>query len=114
MPNKTVFVLLDGLQSQYAREHLGYLEHCVEKQKAAKYEVLGELPSASRPMYETIFTGVSALEHGITNNGIVRLSNQKHLFQMLKKMPTLVSIEAFFTTRTHSRILTYTRWLRSL
>ena len=84
MPNKTVFVLLDGLQSQYAREHLGYLEHCVEKQKAAKYEVLGELPSASRPMYETIFTGVSALEHGITNNGIIRLSNQKHLFQMLK------------------------------
>ena len=49
MHNKTVFVLLDGLQSEYAKEHLGYLEHLCEKQRAAKYEVLGELPSASRP-----------------------------------------------------------------
>lgn len=48
MHNKTVFVLLDGLQSEYAKEHLGYLEHLCEKQRAAKYEVLGELPSASR------------------------------------------------------------------
>lgn len=85
MCNKTVFVLLDGLQSHYAKEHLGYLEHYCEKKKAAKYEVLGELPSASRPMYETIFTGVPVYEHGISNNGIVRLSNQTHLFQLLKQ-----------------------------
>ena len=83
MHNKTVFVLLDGLQSEYAKEHLGYLEHLCEKQRAAKYEVLGELPSASRPMYETIFTGLEAYEHGIVNNGICRLSNQQHLFKML-------------------------------
>ena len=60
--NKVVFVLLDGLQSEYAREHLGYLEHLCEHKKAAKYEVLGELPSASRPMYETIFTGLPVYE----------------------------------------------------
>lgn len=68
-----------------AKEHLGYLEHLCEKQKAAKYEVLGELPSSSRPMYETIFTGVPVYEHGITNNSICRLSDQQHLFQMLKE-----------------------------
>lgn len=86
MPNKkTVFVLLDGLQSDYAKEHLGYLEHLCEKNIAAKYEVLGELPSASRPMYETIFTGVPVYEHGITNNKICRLSNQEHLFKILKQ-----------------------------
>lgn len=85
MRNKTVFVLLDGLQSEYAKEHLGYLEHLCEKNRAAKYEVLGELPSSSRPMYETIFTGVPVFEHGITNNGICRLSNQEHLFKLLKK-----------------------------
>ena len=84
MLNKVVFVLLDGLQSQYAKEYLGYLEHLCEKNRAAKYEVLGELPSSSRPMYETIFTGVPVYEHGITNNGICRLSNQEHLFKMLK------------------------------
>lgn len=82
---KTVFVLLDGLQSHYAKEHLGYLEHLCEKNIAAKYEVLGELPSASRAMYETIFTGVPVFEHGITNNQICRLSNQEHLFKMLKQ-----------------------------
>ena len=85
MPNKAVFVLLDGLQSQYAKEHLGYLEHLSETNRAAKYEVLGNLPSSSRPMYETIFTGVEACEHGVTNNGICRLSNQKHLFELLKQ-----------------------------
>lgn len=85
MRNKTVFVLLDGLQSKYAKEHLGYLEHLCEKNMGAKYEVLGELPSSSRPMYETIFTGVSVFEHGITNNGICRLSNQEHLFKLLKQ-----------------------------
>ena len=85
MPNKAVFVLLDGLQSVYAKEHLGYLEHLSQTNRAAKYEVLGNLPSSSRPMYETIFTGVEAYEHGITNNGICRLSNQKHLFELLKQ-----------------------------
>ena len=85
MPNKAVFVLLDGLQSQYAKEHLGYLEQLSETNRAAKYEVLGNLPSSSRPMYETIFTGVEACEHGVTNNGICRLSNQKHLFELLKQ-----------------------------
>lgn len=83
--NKVVFVLLDGLQSEYAREHLGYLEHLCEHKKAAKYEVLGELPSASRPMYETIFTGLPVYEHGITNNNICRLSNQIHIFELLKQ-----------------------------
>lgn len=82
---KVIFVLLDGLQSHYAKEHLGYLEHLCEYKKAAKYEVLGELPSASRPMYETIFTGVPVYEHGISNNGVCRLSNQEHLFHLLKQ-----------------------------
>lgn len=82
---KVVFVLLDGLQSSFAKEHLGYLEHLCEENIAAKYEVLGDLPSASRPMYETIFTGLSAFEHGITNNGICRLSKEEHLFKLLKQ-----------------------------
>lgn len=85
MHNKTVFVLLDGLQSNYAKEHLGYLEHLCQKNQAAKYEVLGELPSASRPMYETIFTGLPVYKHGITNNGICRLSKANHLFKLLKQ-----------------------------
>ena len=93
---KTVFVLLDGLQSHYAKEHLGYLEHLCEKNQAAKYEVLGELPSASRPMYETIFTGVPVLKHGITNNQICRLSNQLHLFKRLKQQHKKSLVLAYY------------------
>lgn len=85
MSNKVVFVLLDGLQKFYAQEHLGYLEHLCEHKQAVKYEVHGELPSASRPMYETIFTGLPVYEHGITNNQIIRKSNKLHLFDLLKQ-----------------------------
>ncbi len=84
MQNKLVFVLLDGLQSTYAKEHLGYLEHLCEKRKAARFEVLGELPSASRPMYETIFTGLPVYKHGIANNGICRLSKYPSIFHLLQ------------------------------
>lgn len=84
MQNKLIFVLLDGLQSAYAKEHLGYLEHLCEKRKATKFEVLGELPSASRPMYETIFTGLPVYEHGITNNGVCRLSKHSSIFHLLQ------------------------------
>lgn len=82
---KAVFVLLDGLNTKCAKEHLGYLEHCSEKLKCAKYEVLGELPSASRPMYETIFTGLPVYEHGITNNAISRMSTSEHIFSLCQK-----------------------------
>lgn len=96
MQNKVVFVLLDGLQSQYAKEHLGYLEHLVEQKKAAKYEVLGELPSASRPMYETIFTGLPVYAHQITNNAVCRLSRQKHLFQLLQQQNRKCAAFAYY------------------
>lgn len=96
MRNKTVFVLLDGLQSEYAKEHLGYLEHLCEKQKAAKYEVLGELPSASRPMYETIFSGLEPYVHGIVNNSICRLSTKEHLFSLLHKAKKKSLVLAYY------------------
>lgn len=85
MQTKTILILLDGLNSVVAKENLGFLEHLQEKNQIAKYEVLGELPSSSRPMYETIFTGKPCFEHGITNNKVVRLSNQNHLFKRLRE-----------------------------
>lgn len=81
---KLVFILLDGLHYQSAKENLGYLEHLVEHKKCAKYTVIGELPSASRPMYETIFTGLPVYKHQITNNTICRLSNKTSIFDLVK------------------------------
>lgn len=55
---KTIFVLLDACGYEIATRYLGYLEHMVDYGLAAKYKVRGELPSMSRPMYETLMTGV--------------------------------------------------------
>lgn len=79
---KLVFVLLDGLHYQSATENLGYLEHLTMHNQCAKYCVNGELPSSSRPMYETIFTGLPVYRHGIYNNGIVKTSSNTSLFDI--------------------------------
>ena len=78
--SKTIFVLLDGLGFDAASQNLGYAEHLIEDQKGAKYKVRGELPSLSRPMYETLLTGRKVSEHGITNNLAVWRSSEKSVF----------------------------------
>jgi len=78
--SKTIFVLLDGLQFDAAAQNLGFAEHLIEVKKGAKYKLRGELPSLSRPMYETILTGRSVSEHGVTNNLSVWRSSEKSVF----------------------------------
>ena len=66
--DKTIFVLLDACQYEAASKYLGYLEHMIDYNKGAKYKVLGELPSLSKPMYATLFTGLPVCKHGVTCN----------------------------------------------
>jgi len=79
--NKVIFVLSDGLRYDAAVQGMGYLGHLVEVKLASLYRVIGELPSMSRPMYETTHTGLLVHEHGVTSNDIMRRSNQPNLFQ---------------------------------
>ena len=58
--SKTIVVLLDACGYEVGTEYLGYLEHLVDYGMAAKYRVRGELPSMSRPMYETLLTKAEA------------------------------------------------------
>ncbi len=81
---RLAFILLDGLNFETAQNHLGYLEHLVDTKQCAKLHVNGELPSLSRPMYETIFTGLPVSLHQITNNHINRLSNRTSIFDLCK------------------------------
>lgn len=83
--NKTIFVLLDGCTYLEAKENLGYLEHLIEVNKGAKYKVKGQLPSMSRPIYETLFTGVTVSEHLIVNNLISRKSKEKNIFSLCRE-----------------------------
>jgi len=79
--SKVVFVLSDGLRYDTAVASMGFLGHLVESRLASLYKVIGELPSISRPMYETTHTGLPASEHGIVSNAVVRRSTKPNVFQ---------------------------------
>jgi predicted AlkP superfamily pyrophosphatase or phosphodiesterase len=94
--NKTILVLSDGLGYAVAMAGMGYLGHLVENKLASLYKVTGELPSMSRPMYETIQTGLKASEHGIISNQIRRRSNQPNLFEMVKQAGKTTATAAYY------------------
>lgn len=77
-----VLALCDGLSDRAARAEMGYLEHLVEAKVATRYTSRAALPTVSRPNYETLHTGVTPHEHGITGNGVVRASCTPNLFNL--------------------------------
>lgn len=93
---RTIFVLLDGCQYVAGSRNLGYLEHMIDYLQGAKYKVRGELPSLSRPMYETLLTGLPVYQHGITNNDIVRNSCCENIFFLCKKSGLTTAAAAYF------------------
>lgn len=85
MHNKVILVLSDGLRYDTAVDQMGFLGHLVESNHADLFKVNGELPTISRPMYETTHTGLPAIEHGIISNNVVRRSNKPNIFQSAVK-----------------------------
>ena len=83
--DKTIFVLLDACQYEAASKYLGYLEHMIDYNKGAKYKVLGELPSLSKPMYATLFTGLPVCEHGVTCNEVGGVLPYDSVFSLCRK-----------------------------
>ena len=83
--NKVIFVLVDALGYDVATRHFGLMEHLAESGQGAKYRLRGQLPSLSRPMYETLLTGLPVWRHGITDNGVCRRSRFPSLFRLTKE-----------------------------
>lgn len=81
---KLIFILLDGLNEKQS-EVMGYMQALVNCKIAQRVKVISELPSLSRPLYETLLTGKSPIEHGIINNGISRLSKEESIFSLCRK-----------------------------
>ena len=94
--SKVILVLSDALRYDVAKDNMGYLMHLVESNKASLYKIVGELPSLSRPMYETIHTGLPSSEHGIVANSINRLSNKPNVFQSVKNAGKITAAAAYF------------------
>lgn len=83
--SKVILVLCDALRDDTAAAQMGYLEHLVEEKRATRYTVKAGLPTLSRPLYETVHTGLTASEHGITSNNTVRRSNVPNVFQTARE-----------------------------
>jgi predicted AlkP superfamily pyrophosphatase or phosphodiesterase len=94
--SKVILVLSDGLRYDTAVAGMGYLGHLVEAKLASLYKVTGELPSRSRPMYETIHTGLPVNVHGIVSNQVVRLSTQPNLFKLAGEAGKITAAAAYY------------------
>jgi predicted AlkP superfamily pyrophosphatase or phosphodiesterase len=95
MVKKAILVLLDGLRFDVAQSHMGFLGHLVESGQASLYRVRSELPSLSRPMYETLLTGTPTSLHGITANSAIRLSHQTSLFHLATQQGLITAAAAY-------------------
>lgn len=82
--NKVILVLLDGLNYKNI-EYMGYMVALERTGKAKFAKVLSEMPSLSKPLYETILTGKKPVEHGILNNDIPTMSKEKNIFSLCRE-----------------------------
>jgi len=94
--NKVILVLSDALRYDAAVAGMGYLGHLVESRLASLYKVTGELPSMSRPMYETLHTGLPVSEHGVVSNLVVRRSTQPNVFQLAVQAGKTTAAAAYY------------------
>src|SRR5689334_21806386 len=94
--SKVILIMSDALRYDVARSHMAYLGHLVETKQATLYKIIGELPSMSRPMYETIHTGMTSSEHGIVANTIVRRSTMPNSFQSVVEAGKVTGAVAYY------------------
>lgn len=82
--NRVIFVLLDGLNYKNS-EYMGYMTALEREGKAKFSKVLSEMPSLSKPLYETILTGKKPVEHGVLTNEIPVMSKEKNIFSLCRE-----------------------------
>jgi len=93
---KVILVLSDALRYDTAVDGMGFLMHLVECKLASLYRVTGELPTMSRPMYETTHTGTPVIEHGIYSNYVIRRSKMPNTFQLAVEVGKTTAAAAYY------------------
>lgn len=96
MGKKLIFILLDGLNYETAVSRMGFMQHLVEKEISRLYKIKAELPSLSRPLYETIFTGTPPYIHGVVSNVTVRRSREKSIFELAREHGLKTAAAAYY------------------
>lgn len=95
MKDKVILIVIDGLAFKVAEQCMGFVQALGEEGLATLYKVQCELPSMSRPLYETILTGVTPAVSGIVHNQVVRKSNQESVFSLARKAGCTTAAAAF-------------------
>ena len=102
--HKVILVLCDALRYDVAVAQMGFLGHLVEIKTASLYKVIGELPTMSRPMYETVHTGLPVTEHGVVSNRVVRRSKVPNVFQAAREAgKTTAAVANFWVSELYNR-----------
>ena len=96
MDSKVILVVVDGLRDDVAAAQMGFLEHLVEHRVADRFTVVAEMPTMSRPLYETIQTGTPPYVHGIVNNNIVRRSTLPNVFDIVARAGGVTAAAAYW------------------
>jgi predicted AlkP superfamily pyrophosphatase or phosphodiesterase len=95
MTNKVILIVLDGLAYTTAEQCMGYLQGLNAQGSTTLYKLQCELPSKSRPLYETILTGVPPVLSGIVHNDVNRNSNQQSVFSLARGAGLTTAAAAF-------------------
>lgn len=95
MTDKVILIVLDGLAYKVAEQCMGFVQALREQGLASLYKVQCELPSMSRPLYETIITGVTPAVSGIVHNQVVRNSTQQSVFSLARDAGLSTAAAAF-------------------
>lgn len=93
--NRVIFVLLDGLNYKNS-EYMGYMIALEREGKAKFSKVLSEMPSLSKPLYETLLTGKKPIEHGVLNNGTPIMSKEKNIFSLCKEAGLITGVSGYY------------------
>lgn len=92
---KLIVVLLDGLRLDVARRAMGFMQVQAEALARPCIPVRAELPSISRPIYETLMTGVPPIRSGITGNAIIRRSRHESVFDRCRQAEKVTAAAAY-------------------
>jgi len=95
MSNKVILIVLDGLAYNTAEQCMGFLQGLNAQGITTLYKLQCELPSKSRPLYETVLTGVTPVLSGIVHNDVNRNSNQQSVFSLAREAGLTTAAAAF-------------------
>ncbi|MBN4059409.1 alkaline phosphatase family protein [Dehalococcoides mccartyi] len=93
---KTILIICDGLRNDTAARQMGFMEHLVETGRGTRFSARTTLPTVSKTSYETLHTGLDAIDHGITGNLVCRSSNVQNLFGLASQHGLSTAAAAYY------------------